>query len=87
MKIAFLGMLCPDDRYNEIISKSNYFDYPGNIFQKAVIEGLDLFSQVTIITAPNIKRYKNIVFKASKFSHNGLSSDICISEFYIPGIK
>lgn len=87
MKITFLGMFCPDDRYNEVISKSNYFDYPGNVFQKAVIEGLDIFSQVTIITAPNIKRYKGIVFKASKFSHNSISSDVCLPELDIPGLK
>lgn len=80
-------MLCPSDRYDEIKSKSNYFDYPGNVFQKAIIEGLDKFSQVTIITAPNIKRYKGIVFKASEFSHDGISLDRCLFELDIPGIK
>lgn len=87
MKITFLGMLCPPDRYEEIKSKSNYFDFPGNIFQKAIIDGLDSLSQVSIITAPNIKRFKGFSFKSSKFSHNGVSTDICLSEFDIPGIK
>lgn len=87
MNIYFLGMLCPIDRLNEIKSKSNYFDYPGNIFQNAVIKGLDELSRVTIITAPNIKNFKGRIFKASKFRHNGISSDICLPEFDLPGLK
>ena len=80
-------MLCPSDRYDEIKLKSKYYDYPGNVFQKTIIEGLDKFSQVTIITAPNIKRYKGIVFRASEFSHDGISLDRCLFELDIPGIK
>lgn len=80
-------MLCPQDRINEVKSKSFYFDYPGNVFQNAVIEGLDSISQVTIITAPNIKRYKGCLLKSSRFSHNGTSEDVCLSELDIPGIK
>ncbi len=80
-------MLCPPDRYDEVISKSDYYDYPGNVFQNALIEGIDKLAQLKIITAPNIKRFKGIVFKSSKFSHNGISSDICLSQFDIPGVK
>ena len=87
MRIVFLGTLTPKDRLSEIKTKSHYFDYPGNIFQNSVIEGLDKISKVTIITAPNIKRFKGRILKGSKFSHNSFSSDLSLSEIDIPGLK
>lgn len=87
MKILFLGTLCPHDRFDEIESRSKWFDYPGNFFQNTLIDGLDKFSQVSIITAPNIKRYRGKLLRGSRFSHNGTSDDICLPEFDIPAIK
>ena len=87
MKTVFLGMLCPKDRLPEIKSKNSYFDFPGNVFQQAVIDGLDKYSSVTIISAPNIKGLKGRIFKSSIFSHNNLSCDICLPIFDVPGLK
>lgn len=80
-------MLCPEDRYTDVKSRSDYFDYPGNVFQRALLDGLDCHSDVQVVTAPNIKHYKGLIFKASSFSHNGKSKDVCISEFDILGLK
>ena len=47
MKTVFLGMLCPKDRLPEIKSKNSYFDFPGNVFQQAVIDGLDKYNNLS----------------------------------------
>lgn len=87
MKILLLGSLYPENRSDEIKAKSKFYDYPGNIFQHALIKGLDNYADLKIVTAPSIKRYHNIFLRHSEFSHNGFSSDICLNEIDIPAIK
>ncbi len=87
MKILFLGSLYPSNRVEEIQHNSSFFDYPGNTLQNALVDGFDTHIDLNIVTAPNIKRYASIKFKGSKFSHNKVSEDVCLTEIDIPVIK
>lgn len=87
MNLLFLGSLYPDDRVQDIRANTRYFDIPSNTLQNALVKGFDSFSNQTVVTAPSIKRYSKLFFRGSEFSHNSVSTDICLPQIDIPAIK
>lgn len=87
MNILFLGSLYPKEREQEIQRRSRYFDFAANTLQWALLEGLDLYANVTVITVPATKCLKGLFFKGSSFSHNSVVEDVCVSYCDIAGIK
>lgn len=80
MNILFLGSYCPSEGEHYIRSLSTYFDSPGNTLQRALLNGLDSFANVNVISSLKIES-KAKKIDGFSFSHNQVSRDFVISTY------
>lgn len=78
MKVVFLGCVSPDGIAEELQTKCRSYDVPGNVLQKALIAGFDAFTDLQIITSPNVKGLPSGHLTSFEFSHNESAEDYCV---------
>ncbi len=79
MNILFLGSLYPDRTYENLIKSKINVGFAAQVFQKALLAGLDLFSQVQVlseVTIPSFPSSNILRVKEECFSHKS-SKDLC----------
>lgn len=79
MNILFLGSLYPDRTYEKLIKSKINVGFAAQVFQKALLTGLDLFSQVQVlseVTIPSFLSSNILRVKEECFSHKS-SKDLC----------
>lgn len=82
MNILFLGHVYPPERVDYIKSVSCYFDNAANVLQLALLEGLDHYANVMVVSNPKMK-IKQFKFPKFSYKHNeGLSHNDVILGFY-----
>lgn len=78
MKVLFLGYFTPDSIVEEMQARCSTFDFPGDVLQRALIAGFDAFTDLQIITSPNVKGVPGGHLADFEFSHNGKARDYCV---------
>lgn len=92
MRILFLGSLYPDKTFENLIKSKVNVGLAAQVFQKALLSGLDCFSQVQVlseVTIPSFPSSRILRVKEEWFSHRS-SDDLCdrtVSYLNIPIIK
>lgn len=92
MKILFLGSLYPDKTFESLIKSKINVGFAAQIFQKALLAGLDRFSQVQVIsevTIPSFPSTKILMVKEESFSHGSSNNlvDRTVPYLNLPIIK
>lgn len=89
----FLGSIYPDDLFNELKTRGQFIDYPANIFQRSLLNGLDIqYPDLQVISSPVIKsRYSSVydICKKNRFSHNNsvLRADLYVGTCPVKGLQ
>lgn len=91
-KILFLGSLYPDDIFNQLLDKKVDVGFAAQVFQKALLSGLDYHAKVQVIsevTMPTYPKCRQLLVRGNCFSHNemGEQNDMTVSYINIPIIK
>ena len=92
MKILFLGSLYPQVTLEKLVKAKVDVGFAAHVFQTALIQGLDHFADLQIISelsVPSFPNFKEIWVQKEKFSHNSDPNliDTTVSYLNLPIIK